>query len=177
MARPTRSASIAAPLLASAAVLLAARPAAAEQAQDFLAAGALFGFSGHIDTPVLGDIGGELSFTHYPDEAFFLGIGGFAQAQSVGIEHWRLAAGAQANGTILGLELGGFAEGGDAGHGDTIGLHLAPFVSMGFLSVAFRAGIPLRAVSKGPAYGTDLGMLFTVKFVAPLGGEYLDIHF
>jgi hypothetical protein len=174
-------------LLASTALLLAARGASADpgpgQAHNFISAGALAGFSGHIESPIVGALGGEVTYTYYPSSAFLFGVGAFVQGQSVGFTHFRAAVGPQFNLWIFGAELGAFIEEGAKAdptmilRSMTFGLHLAPFVSIGFASVALRIGIPLAGLTTGQVYATDIGLIGTIKIPIPLDGSYMDFKF
>jgi hypothetical protein len=147
------------------------------QARNFVGIGPLFGLTGHMDTPVLGDLGLELSYVHYPTEAFRFGLGGFMQAQTVGFSHGRWAFGPQLNFMMFGVELGGFVEEGSYGKATTIGFHAAPFVSAGFFSAALRLGVPVGALSDGDPYGLDIGLVCTIKWPLPLDGVLFPMSF
>jgi len=167
-------------LAASAALIaaLVAREAAADegsagQSHHFLAPGVLAGFTGHLDAPALGALGIEVAYTYYPMKPYTLGVGAFAQAQSVGLQHLRAALGAQVNFAFGGVELGAAIEQGKDGKATTFGVQLAPFVSIGWVSAAFRIGLPVAALVDGAdRYAVDLGLITTVKIPIPLSGSY-----
>lgn len=164
-------------MLAGAALLLLARGASADkQATNFLAPGALITYTGHVDQPALGGIGGEVTFMRYPWTPYYGGLGAFAQLQSVGLDHARGAIGAQASIFFFGGELGAFIEEASKDRATTIGIQATPFLSIGFFSIGFRMGIPLMTLSKGPIYAVDLGMALTLKWAIPLDGSYISFH-
>jgi hypothetical protein len=171
---PKSAAAALAVLLAS----LSAKAAAAEeggpgQSHHFLSPGLLAGVTGHLNAPVLGAIGGELSYTYYPAKPYTLGVGAFAQAQSVGLKHLRAALGAQFNFAVGGVEIGGSFEQGKDGKASTFGVQIAPFVSIGWVSAAFRIGLPVAALVDGTdRYAVDLGLIMTAKIPIPLSGSY-----
>ena len=133
---------------------------------------------------------------HLPDWLSDLYIGAFAQVQSVGFDHFRLAAGPQflTAYRLVGVELGAFIEEGmlEAAattqgkpnaaitqgmpgaalppRATTFGLHFAPFVSFGVVSLALRMGIPLASLSAGQQYGLEIGMMGTIKIPIGLDG-------
>jgi hypothetical protein len=172
--RPQRARCLVAAALALTAALFAPGEASAKQAKSFVTPGVLFGFSGHTNTPIYGHLGGEISFSHYPGDAFSLGLGGFFQAEAVRFDHVRLAFGPQFNVAFGGLELGAFVEGADEGHGTTAGVQATPFLSIGFLSAAFRMGFPLGSSGDKPAYGVDLGLIVMLKAPLPLDGSLIS---
>ena len=147
------------------------------QAKNFVGLGPLFGLTGHVDTPVAGVLGFELSYVRYPAEAFGFGLGMFAQAQSVALSHGRWAIGPQFNFMMFGAELGAFLEEGDFGKSTTIGLHASPFVSIGFFSAALRIGVPVGAFSEGTPYGMDFGLVCAIKAPIALDGQLFGLAF
>jgi hypothetical protein len=164
-------------LLVATALLLSASEAladddAGERAHNFLAVGGLIGFTGHLDAPVLGALGATLSYTSYPWDPYFIGVGAFAEVESVGFKHVRAALGGQLNVMIAGLEVGASIEQGGDGKATTFGAQLSPFVSIGIVSVAFRIGIPIAALVEGDRYATDLGLVATTKIPIPLDGTF-----
>lgn len=151
----------------------AADEGSAGQSHHFLAPGLLAGVTGHLNAPLLGAIGGELAYTYYPAKPYTLGVGAFAQAQSVGLQHLRAALGAQFNFFVGGIELGGSYEQGKDGKASTLGVQLSPFVSIGWVSAAFRIGLPVAALVDGAdRYAVDLGLIMTAKIPIPLNGTY-----
>jgi hypothetical protein len=148
-----------------------------QQAKNFVSVGPLFGFTGHLDTPVSGILGFEISYVRYPTTAFNFGIGGFAQAQTVGFDHGRFAFGPQFNFMMFGTELGAYLEESVGERATTVGLHASPFVSLGFFSAALRIGIPLGTVSEGKPYDIDLGLVCAIKMPIPLDGQLFGLAF
>jgi hypothetical protein len=163
-------------LSASAALLLAAREASAEggQAHHFIAPGILGGATGHVDSPVFGQLGIDVTYTYYPARPLTLGVGAFLQAQSVGFEHFRAALGGQFNFWIFGTELGAYIELGSKDKATTFGIQLTPFVSVGFASVGLQLGLPVAQLTAGEKYAVDVGFIGTLKVPIPLDGTYFN---
>lgn len=156
-----------------AAVVIAPALAQAEQAHHFFAPGVLFGFGGKIDDDLLGILGGEITYTGYPNETYLLGVGGFAQVYTVGFDHARFAFGPQVNFAIGGMELGVSIEQEDKKHSTTVGMQVTPFVSIGFLSLGCKIGIPFYAAGPLRSYAVDVGMNVAMKFPIPMDGDYI----
>jgi len=114
-----------------------------------------------------------VTFMRYPWEAYYGGVGAFAQVESVGFDHVRAATGAQGSFLFFGGELGFFIEGASKVRATTVGIQASPFVSIGFFSIGFRMGFPLAAVSSGPKYATNLGLSLALKWPFPLDGSYI----
>lgn len=148
-----------------------------QQAKNFLGVGPIFGFTKHIGEPVSGVLGIELSYVRYPYAAYGFGIGGFAQAQTVGFDHGRFAFGSQFNFMMFGAEVGAYLEEGHGNRAMTVGLHASPFVSIGFLSAAMRIAVPLGTLTAGDPYGIDLGLVFAAKLPIPLDGQLFGLAF
>jgi hypothetical protein len=166
---------VCAALTLSAAILIT-EPASAEKgAHHFISPGLAVGFSAHIEDPVQGILGGELDYTYYPWDPLTVGFGGFAQVQTMGIDHIRVGFGPQFNLTVFGTELGVYIEDEDEDSSTTMGLQVAPFVSIGFMSLAFRLGVPFYRAGAAPAHAVDMGLLITLKWPIPLGGDYLPL--
>jgi hypothetical protein len=126
--------------------------------------------------------GFELS-VHYLHPDLPIGVGAFAQLQRYDGDHNRFAGGAQVTFAIVGLEIG-YAHR-DAGSGppasgltggsaptrwsQTSGVHLAPFVSFGFVYFAYRWTI---AVSEGPSptHGSEHALTVGIKIPLQLRG-------
>ncbi len=142
------------------------------QAEPILAAGLLGSATTHVGAPPMyGGFGGEVSLVKYfSSKMDGLGVGGVAQVQSVGLDHVRAQIGPQVNYWTFGSEFCLFAEQKNATYATTLGLHLAPFMSIGFASAAFRIGIPLTTVGSGPRYPVDLGAVLTLKVVIDVSG-------
>lgn len=160
---------------ASIIALFPARAEAARGARDFLAPGILFGFSGRPggDQDVQAHFGAELTFTHYPGAPYQLGVGAFTQIYAVGFDHVRAAIGPQVNYMFGGLELGLCVEQEDRLNSTSLGVQVAPFASIGFLSISFRIVFPFYGFGPAPAYTPDLGLAFSFKWPFPLGGDYI----
>ncbi|WP_224367926.1 hypothetical protein [Hyalangium versicolor] len=113
--------------------------------------------------------GVEASLHGYPRED--VGIGLFGQWQEVQGEspHSRFAVGPQLSYRMVGMELGATYEGGDAQYARTVGLHLAPFVSIGVLTASLRLDVPLWHESRDvPHRGYDVGGVLAIKIPLPL---------
>lgn len=151
-----------------------------QQAKNFVGIGPILGFTSHMDTvnsPINGVLGVELSYVRYPYSAFRFGMGGFAQAQTVGFDHARYAFGPQFNFMMFGAELGAFIEEGNASRAMTVGVHASPFVSLGFFSAALRLAVPVGTLSAGTPYGIDVGLVCAIKIPIPLDGQLFGLAF
>jgi hypothetical protein len=104
-------------------------------------------------------IGVEGSYHWQPDTDGYLGAGGFVQAQFLLSGGWRLGAGAQANFAVAGAELG-LALTAPHFTDPSLGLHLAPYLSVGYASAAFRWTRRLVGDSAAP---NDFALAFTAK--------------
>ncbi len=109
-----------------------------------------------------------------------LGFGAFGQVQRYSDRSVRLAGGAQATVSVLGLELG-YAHRGEGERsigpilttvGHTSGVHVAPFVSLGFVYVAYRWTIPVERGAP-PAHGAERAFTVGVKVPIPVDGDLL----
>jgi len=158
-------------------VVVLRRESSTQQAKNFVSVGPIFGFTGHLDTPVTGMLGVELSYVRYPASAFRFGIGGFAQAQTVGFAHGRFAFGPQFNFMMFGAEIGAFLEEGIDKRATTVGLHASPFVSLGFFSAALRIAVPIGTLTEGQPHGIDLGLVGAIKLPIPLDGQLFGLAF
>lgn len=158
-------------------VVVLPRESSRQQAKNFVSIGPIFGFTGHLDTPVTGILGAELSYVRYPGAAFRFGIGGFAQAQTVGFTHARFAFGPQFNFMMFGAEVGAYLEEGAGKYATTVGVHASPFVSLGFFSAAFRLAVPLGTLTEGDSYDIDLGLVCAIKMPIPLDGQLFGLAF
>jgi hypothetical protein len=147
------------------AIALLSPSASADESHHILSPGFLWGVSKQLnDAPAWGALGGELVYAYvWKPEETFVGIGAFTQVQTVGFHHLRAAVGPQVTYSYFGLELGPYVETGKDIYATTVGLQASPFVTVGVLSAAFRAGIPLATTSEGTRYGVDLGAVFTLK--------------
>jgi len=160
-------------------VVVIPRESAAQQAKNFVSVGPIFGFTSHIDieSQTTGILGLELSYVRYPYSAFRFGMGGFAQAQTVGFNHARYAFGPQFNFMMFGAEVGAFLEEGSGKRAMTVGVHASPFVSLGFFSAALRIAVPIGTLTEGEPYGIDLGLVFAIKMPVPLDGQLFGLAF
>jgi hypothetical protein len=104
------------------------------------------------------------------------GVGSFFQLQRVlGAEpRFRGSLGAQFAQGSLGFEVGVMREEGTSRYARTLGLHIAPFFSIGFAAVSLRLGIPLdTARAYGPegrlrGHGFDVGLVLALKWLFKL---------
>jgi hypothetical protein len=123
--------------------------------------------------------GAELSVMVFPAD-WPVSLGAFGQWQRYNGDHTRLAGGIQATFLWPGVELGwarreaAFGAPRAAGESGpdtrtweaaTGGLHVAPFLSLGFVSFAYRWTIPFGQAT-GPAHGAEHA--FTVAVKIPL---------
>jgi hypothetical protein len=156
-------------------VCLAGSNAVAETSgRTFVPVGLLLSATSHTGGPSSVGPGIEASWVHHPGrELQTFGYGAFLQAQSVGwFDHARVALGPQFSYSYFGVELGGSVETKDANHASTLGLHVAPFISLlGVVGIAFRVCIPVAALSGPERYPIDNGVVFTLKVPIPLDGK------
>jgi hypothetical protein len=158
-------------------VVLPRESAAKQQAKNFVSVGPIFGFTSHLESEVTGILGVELSYVRYPYAAFGFGVGGFAQAQTVGFNHARYAFGPQFNFMMFGAEVGAFLEEGSGNRAMTVGVHASPFVSLGFFSAALRIAVPIGTLTAGDPYGIDVGLVCAIKLPVPLDGQLFGLAF
>jgi hypothetical protein len=112
----------------------------------------------------LGLLGGEVTFVHYRSSTGRgAGYGGFVQASAVDFERARVSFGPQVNHTILGVELGATFESATKERAAFVGVHLAPFVSIGFASITFQLDIPIAPLSDGPLPRHEMVVAGTLK--------------
>ncbi len=157
----------------AAAIFLLAPPAAAEQAQDFITVGLLTSLTAHSGEDHQPAVGGEATYVHYLDPIRDFGLGGFFQGQAEAAKHGRFALGPQINYYLFGLEVGAYSESSSPGYATTWGVHVAPFLSLGVVTAAFRVGVPLGTPDVGKLYGTEFGWVFTFKVPIPVGGDII----
>ena len=152
---------------------------ATQQAKNFVSVGPIFGFTSHVDfeSQTTGILGLELSYVRYPYSAFRFGMGGFAQAQTVGFNHARYALGTQFNFMMFGAEVGAFLEEGSGKRAMTVGVHASPFVSLGFFSAALRLAVPIGTLTPGEPYDIDVGLVCAIKLPVPLDGQLFGLAF
>ncbi len=134
----------------------------------FLNFGPLFSVTGRPSGTTYG-LGGEVSLHYYPKGSEIFGVGLFTQLQATNQEHVRLAGGFQFTALVFGLEAGLAHEGANENYASTTSLHLAPFISGGYVSLGLRLGIPLSSSEPVPNYGSDIGLTVTLKYPLPLG--------
>jgi hypothetical protein len=131
-------------------------PAAAHaQEIGFISAGVVVSIplGGAIDQTGLGF---ELSYTDYGRAQSYLGVGAFVQAQYLFGGGWRADLGAQGTAFFGGAELG-LAVVSPRGQGPSFGLHVAPFLSVGYGSAAFR-WTPLLVGPSAHASGYEINL-------------------
>lgn len=160
------------------ALVTLATPSTARASEGgFLNPGLLLGFMTG-PSPAFG-IGGELSYMHYWGPVVESpGLGVFAQAQSYG-NHGRYALGVQ-GGNYLGLELGAAFREESVAHGQTWGIHIAGYASIGLLELGLRGTIPVVLVDtpEKPAHGGEIGLVLGVKLPIPIGDpDVIDFNF
>ncbi len=122
-----------------------------------------------------GGLGVATSVRHYPDAQEWKSVSAFAQVQWYAEGGIRVAAGAQGTLSLVGGELGLAYRSGDADHVGTFGLHLAPFVSVDYLSLAWRLTIPLS--NARTRWGTDSSFTFGANVPIPLSTTRFDRRF
>ncbi len=149
-----------------------ALPAHAEDGFGYVTAGLVLSIplGGSLDQIGLGV---ETSYNSYSARAEVLGVGGFAQAQLLFGGGWRVDVGAQGTVWFGGAELG-LALVAPRWRSPQLGLHVAPFASVGYGAAAFR----WTPMLTGPMAGT-LGYEITVagKFWWGVeGGRVRDLY-
>lgn len=154
-------------------LLLAPRPSHADLSDAFkpgtyLSVGPLFSVSMLGDEPVAG-LGLEATLNQFYEAERTMGaVGLFTQVQTMGGKGAKFTGGVQANLYIVGLELGVMHATGTPEYLATTGLHVAPYVSLGFCSMALRFGVPLS--EEGPdregrvRHPTEIGLVLTAKW-------------
>ncbi len=131
---------------------------------DVFAVGPMGGIVFGPEQPALGLLGGEITFVHYKSSTGRSpGFGGFVQASSVGFERARVSFGPQINDTIVGVEAGATFESATKDRSAFVGLHLAPFVSVGFASITFQLDVPLAPLTDGPLPHFEMVLAGTLK--------------
>jgi hypothetical protein len=134
---------------------------------QFLAVGWLHTFR---DSPTSYGNGVEVTYMAYPLAASrFVGLGGYTQLQSVGDEgRFAFSVGPQLSYFLFGLELGYEYLSSGQGQPQLHGLHLAPFVSLGSVSLAGQVVMPFASSGAGELPGFQYAAAFTFKIPAPL---------
>jgi hypothetical protein len=163
---PRRRARTAALAGASATLALGFPARADDDTSHWLSGGFLYS-SVHGDSPANG-YGAELSYTLTPPLPL-VAVGGFAQAQAYAGDaptHGRFAFGVL-GGSFVGFELG-IAHRAAAGDFDsTTGIHVAPYLSSGVLSLATRWTI--APWSSG--HGSEFALSFALKYPWHIAGK------
>lgn len=139
-------------------VALAATPARAGDPDPYATVGVLV--SVPLNGPIEGlGIGVEGSYHVQPDRHGYAGFGGFGQLQFMLSGGWRLAAGMQGNFAFAGAELGLALT---APHFTdlSLGLHVAPYLSIGYGGAAFRW---TRRLAGDSTRVNDLALALTAK--------------
>jgi hypothetical protein len=143
-------------------------------ARNFLPIGALITVDSHGPDGVQGGLGAEISYVHYfgwGDVFQSAGVGPVAQVQMVNADRARGSLGIEANILFLGLSLAAAVEQGAQGRfGTTAFLDVTPYLTVGFVSLGFRVGVPLGTFDGGNARPIELGGAFTIKWPIALDG-------
>ncbi len=124
---------------------------------------------GYLRTWVFGDAavtshGIEVTYMHYPLASELLAYSGLVQFETYG-GAYRIAGGGQLSFGVVGLEAALAHRGADATHAATLGIHLAPYLSVGFLHLALRVVAP---ISGDPGYPTEVGLTLGLKVPVPI---------
>ncbi|MDY7227103.1 hypothetical protein [Hyalangium rubrum] len=99
-------------------------------------------------------------------------VGAFMQWQRVGSDHHRFSGGIQAGALIFGMELGGTYETAGEERAATASLHLAPYVSIGYVALSVRFGIPVWTRGDDrPGHGHDIGLSLALKLPITVGPD------
>ena len=106
-----------------------------------LTGGLLYGL--RAKSPATHSLGLEATYVSYPGDTHF-GVGALGQLEWMNLTHPRVTLGPQLNYLFAGLEVGWSYETANKGYSALHGLHLAPFLSFAFGSIALRAVIPLK---------------------------------
>ena len=120
--------------------------------------------------------GAELTLLHVTNVDKYTGIGLVGQAQSYDGSHLRVAVAAEATWACFGLELGWAMRRSDGAYATQHGIHVAPYLSLGLVSLAVRTTVPVFGDTN--AYGWELGFVLGLKLPIPvrnwraLGGLY-----
>jgi hypothetical protein len=138
--------------------------------ESYLNLGALLGLQTR-EGGVVGALGVEFSVHHFTDSVW--GAGVFAQWQSMhGGDSHRFCVGGQVTAPtfqMLGVEAGVAYETADTRRAPTLSLHVAPFVSVGALSLSLRLGLPVHAYpSELPGRRFEGGLNVALKIPIPL---------
>lgn len=120
-------------------------------------------------SPTAGN-GAELTFLHYPRARGDWAFGGIGQAFYYG-GHGRYMVGAEATYLrLFGLELGYALRSANLDREQTHSLHIAPFATIGLVSIALRTSIPIASPN---GHGFEFAPTLTVKLWPGLAyGQY-----
>ncbi len=164
MSGAIRASALAAAAFAATSPAAAREPAARDESITLVSPGYLFStMAGPV--PVRGH-GVELSVVHIPNVTKYAGFGVVGQLQSYGGSHLRTALAAEVVYELLGLELGWALRRSDGAHPAQHGLHVAPYVSLGIVSFAWRTTLPIDDRDGG--YGWETGFALAVKLPVPV---------
>jgi hypothetical protein len=125
-------------------------------------------------------LGLEVSLHGYPWGQPNVGLGLFGQVEAAGRgddahHHLRMTFGGQINVvpwswkiTGIGVEVGGCYESSDMDHAGAMGLHVAPFASLGLITLSLPVVLPISTSGSGTERGFGLGISATFKIPIPL---------
>lgn len=143
---------------------------ATDEASWFLSPGALLSVTTRSTQPVIIGAGVELSIINNVDrDVRGFGYGAFIQTQGTQ-SSFRAALGPQIHYAIFGLELGAAIEGGSKDFGTSLGAQIAPYLSIGILSVAFRTTLPVATLRGTQKYPVEYGTVISIKYPIALDG-------
>ncbi|MBI5514655.1 MAG: hypothetical protein HY909_12845 [Deltaproteobacteria bacterium] len=119
-------------------------------------------------------VGAELAYSYHPRAARRLVLGAFTQGQVYTDGSLRFAGGLQTGYGPFGVELGLAHRTGTDDFRASTGLHVAPYLSLGVLSVALRFTVPLNdtqgapnsgvaSLGQGPETALTLGLRIPVR--------------
>lgn len=138
-----------------------------------MAVGPMFGAVFEPGETTLGMLGGEITYMRYPHsldaKEVELGFGGFLQGSSVGFDHARFSTGAQVAYLFFGAELGATVELPGKDRAAAVGVHAAPFLSIGIVSFSVQVDLPVATLSEGSKPGVNVGLAGTLKWPFPVG--------
>ena len=128
----------------------------------FLNSGVLLSGSSRPEGFVPG-LGAEVSIHRFAEKT--VGFGLFAQWQTMEFEYHRIAGGLQGSLSLVGFELGVAHETASDELAATTSLHIAPFVSIGIVTLAVRFGRPLgEKAGTRPRHGSEVGVVLAFKY-------------
>lgn len=129
----------------------------------WVSAGATVGADGADGEESHGHVGTEVTAGHYIGLRGWA-LGGFAQTQWTFDVGPRFAAGGQVNKEWAGLELGGAVQLRTNGQPPSVAIQIAPFISVGVVSLSLRVGIPVRLDREPVWVGANLAVKFPWTF-------------